>query len=743
MPQVFPLDPMPSHIVIHHGHGVAIADREAFIGDGTQGFYWKLTRFLSRLRLSVCGAAPRLVAAGEIDSRRAFAYYLAPTPAGRPAGPDPDSDKDDDEIVQTGIEIHIDRVLGGALCDDIVVTNRALAAAEIALHWEIDADFADYSEAASGKRQQDAPVERHWQGRDAGGELTLRYGHPQLRHSCVINFGGDGEFSCEKGEVGCTLRLEPQQAARLSMEVAPVFCGARVTPLYDATHELLPTAATRQPALALKTQNGLVQAAWDRAVDDLAGLALLDGDGEERLMPAAGIPKYVAMFGRDVLVSAFQAASLDPPMLRGSLHRVAQWNARSYDDRFDAEPGRVIHQRQESPLALLEKNPFLHYYGDYSAPGWFLIDVAWDLLLTGDREFFRSMREKVLATLEWMDRDADRDHDGFYEYATKAGDWGEKNQGWKDSRDAILYKDGRLVHDPIALVEIQGCFYAAKQLIVLAFEAIGESERAARLRAEAEQLKRRFNRAFWMPRENYFALALDPEKRPVDSIAPDAGQCLSYGIVADELAPALAERLMQPDLFTGWGLRTLSSRHPAFNPFSYHRGSVWPVSNAIIGHGLKRYGFTAELHLVAKALLEASALFDLRRLPEVFGGHQRDAAHPHPGLYPKANSPQAWSASAVIHLVQALLGLIPAAPWGALIVDPDLPDWLPELTLAGIRVGDASATIRFRRDGSGATHHEILECRGRLRVHRALPRPRGADGFFAQLDSVRRAPART
>jgi glycogen debranching enzyme len=471
-------------------------------------------------------------------------------------------------------------------------------------------------------------------------------------------------------------------------------------------------------------------------VTDLAGLALLDGDEAEQRMPAAGIPKYDALFGRDVLVTAFQAGCIDPIMLRGSLRQIGKWNAESYDERFDAEPGRVIHQHQESPLALLEKNPFLHYYGDYAAPGWFIIDTAWDFLLTGDTEFFRSMRDRVLATLEWMDRDGDRDRDGFYEYVTKAGDWGEKNQGWKDSRDAILYENGRLVHNPIALVEIQGCYYAAKQLIAIAFEKTGAAEQAASLRAEAEKLKSRFNAAFWVPEEEYFALALDPKKKPVRTVAPDAAQCLAYGIVADEFSRPLAKRLMMPDLFTGWGLRSLSCRHPAFNPFSYHLGSVWPVSNAMIALGLKRYGFNAELHRLAKALFETTEIFELNRLPEVFGGHARDHTHRHPGIYPEANAPQSWSASAVISLVQSMLGLFPAAPWGALLIDPDLPEWLPEVLLRNIRIGKGCATIRFWRDSAGVTNHEVMDSSGGLRVHRCGCRETGVEGWTSRLHAL-------
>ncbi|MBV8591365.1 MAG: hypothetical protein JO212_15130 [Acetobacteraceae bacterium] len=239
-----------------------------------------------------------------------------------------------------------------------------------------------------------------------------------------------------------------------------------------------------------------------------------------------------------------------------------------------------------------------------------------------------------------------------------------------------------------------------------------------------------------MPEHGYFGLALDPEKKLVQTITASPGQCLAYGIVDEDKAAAVVDRLMQPDLFSGWGLRTLSNRHPAYNPFAYHLGSVWPMANAIIGFGLKRYGFTRQLHKLAKSIFDASELFEFDRLPEAIGGHTRDDAHPHPGIYPDACSPQAWSASAVVSLVHSMLGLLPVAPRNTLIVDPDLPEWLPELSLANIRVGAAQVSLRFRRDGLGYTHHEIIRQQGELRVHRPALGDSGTDRFAHYVRDV-------
>jgi glycogen debranching enzyme len=731
------LRPMPSHLITYEGEAIVITDLAGFIGSGVEGFYYRHTRFLSKMRFTVGGEPPRAVSANPVDSHSLIAYYLAASPAGGKAGPQPDKAESASEMVQHGIEIQINRFVGGGLHHDVYVTNHALAPATIVLCWEIDADFADRSEAENGERQQNAPIERQWRLCEGDGDLAFRYRHPQLRHATEIRFSGSDGLLEKDGAVCCILNLAPQQPVSLGVDVIPVFCEKPVTLRHGRdAFAAVPGEATSDGGLRMTACSEPVQRAWDRAVSDLASLAMLEGEGVARRTPAAGVPKYLALFGRDVLNTAFQAGFLAPEMMRGSLLRIAEWNADKYDDRYDEQPGRVLHQRQLGPLALLEKNPFLHYYGDYSAPGLFLIDLAWDLALTGDKEFFLSMRDKALHTLEWMDRDGDSDGDGFYEHATKAGSWGEKNQGWKDSGDAILYEDGHMVENPIAVCEVQGCYYAAKQLMGLAFASVGEERRAAELLAQAERLKRRFNDTFWMPEHQYFALALDPDKKLVRTIASDSGQCLFYGIVDDDKAQAVAARLMMPELFSGWGVRTLSTRHPAFNPFAYHLGSVWPASNGMIGFGLKRYGFDSQLHQLAKGIFDASQIFYLDRLPEVMGGHARDRRHPHPGIYPDACSPQAWSAGAVILLVHSMLGLIPVAPRRTLIIDPDLPEWLPELTLSNIRIGNARVSLRFWRDAAGYTQDEVVAQQGELRIHRTLARDKGVDRFARCVEEV-------
>ena len=275
-----------------------------------------------------------------------------------------------------------------------------------------------------------------------------------------------------------------------------------------------------------------------------------------------------------------------------------------------------------------------------------------------------------------------------------------------------------MVDDPIAVAEVQGLFYAAKQAVATVYWSFGERERASELLAQAADLKRRFNQRFWMDEQKFFALALGPDKKPVETIASDPGACLAYGIVEVEKADAVAQKLLSPDMFSGWGIRTLSSEHPAYNPLAYHLGTVWPMSNALIAYGLRRYGFNEACHKVIEAQFDATQLFAYNRLPEVFGGHPRTEAFPHPGLYPGACSPQAWSASALWLMLQTMLGLTPIAPADALIVDPALPGWLPSVTLRNFQVGARRLDIRFERTVDGRTEFEAIGGSDGLRMIR-------------------------
>ncbi|HYP52571.1 MAG TPA: amylo-alpha-1,6-glucosidase [Pyrinomonadaceae bacterium] len=335
-----------------------------------------------------------------------------------------------------------------------------------------------------------------------------------------------------------------------------------------------------------------------------------------------------------------------------------------------------------------------------------------------------------MRALRWLDEYGDRDGDGFYEYLSLS-EQGTKHQGWKDSPDAVVDEDGREVEPPVAPSEEQGFAYLAKLHMSEVLWWLDEKDEAKRLYREAGELKKRFNEAFWMEDEGFFASGLDSLKRQIKSVGSNPGHCLATAVVDESLVGPTAARLMREDLFTGWGVRTLSSDNPAFNPYSYHRGSVWPVENGTLALAFLRYGLHDEAERVCRAMFEAAALFDFYRLPELFGGHPRDADHPVPALYPQGNTPQAWSSSAVFCLLQSLVGLYPYAPLNTLLLDPHLPEWLPEITLRDLRVGEATATIRFYREEGGASDYEVLDKRGTLHVLRQ-PSPWSLTASFAE-----------
>ena len=346
----------------------------------------------------------------------------------------------------------------------------------------------------------------------------------------------------------------------------------------------------------------------------------------------------------------------------------------------------------------------------------------------GDAELVRPFVVPALRALRWLDSWAL--HDGFYWYQTRSED-GLRNQGWKDSGDAIVHADGSCADTPIASCEAQAYVYVAKLHLSEVLWWLGERDEARRLYRDAAALKEHFNQTFWLEDERYFAMAIDGRGQLVRSAGSDPGHCLATGIVADEHARATADRLLADDLFSGWGVRTLSAAHAAYNPHSYHRGSVWPAEHGAFAIAFARHGLHDHLHRLCRAQLEAAALFELARLPEAFSGHARDVDHPFPAPYAFANSPQAWSASAVVCMLQALLGLFPYAPLNALVLDPHLPPWLPEIELHGLRVGKAVASIAFSRQADGTTAYHVAEVDGPLHVVRQ-PSPWSLTATFAE-----------
>ena len=734
LPDLIELRARPDALHLFQGHSLLITAQDGVVrGRDGQGLYEQNTRLLSHWEHQINGKGLKFVAASSVDAYSMLAYYLAADVLEEVPGL---------KAEEPGLALRVSRFLGKGMHEDVDLENYTQTTVHCTLAWRIEADFADVNEALAGKRQQEATVESTWRRTDRSGELLLHYTRPKLDRAVVIRFpNGSGGPSWHEGMVTYDVVLGPQEQQHFCISIEPVLDGRHDRPIYgcyafhsnsterDQLRHRLLDSATR-----LRTSNATVQNAWDHAVGDLASLSLYDGGWPEVLTPAAGIPAYQALFGRDALTAAWQAAMVEPVLMEATLAATSRYQGHKRDDFYDEQPGRIVQQVNFGPLASLGLNPFRHYYGDYVAPAGFLIILSQHFAWTGDTRVLRRFAGIADRALDWIDGAADLDGDGFLEFETRSP-VGQKNQGWKDSSMAMVYEDGRGVPNPIAGGELQAYTYVAKQQYALALAfGLHQFRRARSLLGEAADLKRRFNEAFWMPAEGTLASALDAEKRQVRTVDSNAGHCLATGIVDQRYAPAVARRLMAPDMFSGWGIRTLSSEHPAFNPLSYQLGAVWPIVSATIAFGFKQYGFSRMATDLAKATFDLAALFPHQRLPEVVGGYQRDAAHPHPGIYPQAQLPQAWSAGAIPQLIQAMLALWPVAPLKLLLIDPELPEWLPDLTLSNLRVGNARLRIRFHREADGSTAWKILEKRGTVLViqqaagadQRATPWQRGA-----------------
>jgi len=715
----------PAHRYVWHGRSLLVTNERLECGeaDDLTGYFFAETRHLRTLRLSINDAAPWLCAEGEDGHAELAAVYIYPELTEFSGGGTDVADdwawRDESGVTQRTIDIRTRlQVSPRDLVVVLAIANRSLHHVRLRVVWELSVDFADIQEALSGRRQQTAPVET----RCERGELVFQYAHPELSLATTVrSVGGRWERSPKGLAAWMELGPAEQHESRLVVTPRDGSRGECDDGERDVERRLAHVERWRSRLATFETpRNTAVAELISQAADDLGSFALLDGPEDEWLAPQAGIPLYPALFGRDSVTIGWQAAMLDRgELLDASLTRLGRLQGTRDDPERDEEPGRIVQQVRSGPLSRLDCLPFGRYYGDFASPLAYVIALAHHFAWSGDRAFLERQWDTVRRILDWARERGDRDRDGYLEYQTKSSK-GAKNQGWKDSGNAILYEDGTPVPAPVATCELQGYWFAAQQLAAVLGWVIGAHEEAKAHWHAASELKARFNRDWWMEEEGCIALALDPDKRLARSVASNAGHCLASGIVADEHIPKLVGRLFAPDMFSGWGVRTLSTRHIAYNPLSYHLGTVWPVENATIVFGLRRFGFDARALDLAEGMVNLTRLYDRGRVPECVGGYSR-AEFPHPGAYPRANPIQSWNQSGLILVMHSLLGLQPVAMVHTLFVDPALPPWLPEVTVRGLRLGTATATIRFWRDDSGASHADVLEKRGKFRLVRQPP----------------------
>ncbi len=704
--------------------------------DAGQGLYVCQTRMLSAYRWTLEGKAPKLSTQSPVEQHSWLAYYYDAPPNCKetPAG--------ECNPLQETIELRISRVVGEGMHEDVEVTNHTQIDTAVTLALEADADFAARREIKN-KRRQHGKLTKRWK---KTGEHEWRWnfhyhckhrydqqgnaGVAQLERGIELRLCCSSEPQHSRNKISFRLKLKPHQTwkaclvwqAQVDGDVLPIErqCNALTHSEgeYFRKREtfLRESASLRTPAS--RNLSADVQRVLDRSRLDVAALRLYDLDqGDHNWKLAAGVPTYMALFGRDMLTAGWEASLLSNDMSRGALTLLAKTQTFETNDWRDAQPGRMLHESHTDPLSVLNFTPQGLYFGTANVPFLFPIVVSELWHWTGNKEEVRQFVKPALDTLAWADKYSLDPKSGFYKYQTHSKQ-GLKNQGWKDSSDAIVYADGSQVEDPLGTCEMQAFAYAAKLHFAEVLWWLDESDHARRLYRESQELKERFNQRFWMEDEGYVAMAIDQDNRIVKTIASDAGHCVLSGILESDRAKRVANRMMQPDMFSGWGIRTLSSQHPAYNPFAYHRGTVWPVENGGFVLAMARYGLHDEMWRLAQALFQAASIFDYDRLPEVFGGHTRDQSHPFPCLYERADSPQAWSASVPFLMMQALLGIYPYAPLNVLFVDPWLPDWLPEITLENMRVGDAQVTLRFHRNAGGETEFTVERLDGKLHIVR-------------------------
>ena len=682
----------PPLISIHQGQTVLISEPDGQINwPSEKGLYFFDTRVVSSWAIYANGEPWELLNGGAIS------YY-----ASRIFLTNRSFLTEDGTIAPRTLGCTISRSISGGMHEDLDITNNSMMPVRFQLEIALRCDFADIFEVKSGHIVRRGRITTDWSephqqlrttylNGDFGRAVTISPTRLPVR-AVYANGRLSFEVALEPGKAWhCCLLYELAEGDRNF--AAPPDCVG----YSHQSHHAETMADWLKNVVEIRTSNEEFYRLFRQALEDMAALRLpIAGTDHMVFLPAAGLPWFVAPFGRDSLIVSLQNTLIYPEFARGALEILGSLQATEEDNYRDAEPGKILHEMRYGELAHFKLIPHTPYYGTADATPLYLITLHAAWRATGDRALLEQHLETAERCLSWIDQYGDRDGDGFQEYQTRSP-VGYENMGWKDSGDSVVYPDGSLVKGPKALCELQGYVYSAWIRMAEVFDALGKPDRAQTMRAKASALFDHFNEAFWDEELGFYAYALDGEKKKVLSVSSNAGHCLWSGIVPREHAKKVVERLMAPDMWTGWGIRTLSANHPAFNPYNYQTGSVWPHDNAIIAMGFKLYGFGAEAARIAHDISIAASHFLLNQLPELYTAFERDETT-FPVQYIGANVPQAWAAGSAFMLTQAILGFLPDAPRNKLYVDPSLPEWLPDLTVQDLRVGRHKLDIRFWRE---------------------------------------------
>ncbi len=697
----FKVEVGPPQIAIHQGQTVLVTEPDAQIRwPSERGLFFFDTRVLSSWMIYANGEPWDLLNGGATNYYTSSVYLTNRTIL-----------TEDGAIQPRMLGLVISRCIAGGMHEDLDITNYSMRRVRFQLEIALRSDFADIFEVKSGSIVRRGRITTEWC--DSTQKLCTEYRNADFMRSLSVGpDGGEPKAVYANGRLSFEISLAPGERWHCCLLYslkdgerefsAPRVCVSDSQKLSHA--ETL--ADWLRTVLKIRTSNEEFYRLYHQALEDMAALRLpIPGSGPVVFLPAAGLPWFVAPFGRDSLIVSLQNLLIYPEFARGALDILGALQAKEMDDYRDAEPGKIMHELRYGELAHFKLIPHTPYYGTADATPLYLITLHAAWRATGDASLLEQHLETAEGCLSWIDNYGDRDGDGFQEYQTRSP-VGYENMGWKDGADSIVNLDGSLVKGPKALCELQGYVYDAWLRMAQIFDVLGKPIRSRELRAKAAIMFKQFNEVFWDEDSGFYALALDGDKRKVLTIASNPGHCLWSGIVPPERARKVADRLMAPDMWSGWGIRTLSTLNPAFNPYNYQTGSVWPHDNGIIAIGFKRYGFAAEAARIARDISEAGTHFLLNRLPELYTAPQRDGAT-FPVQYLGANVPQAWAAGSVFSLMQAMLGFMPDAPNNKLYIDPSLPAWLPDLTVFDLRAGKHKLDMRFWREGED-TKFEVL-----------------------------------
>ena len=658
-------------VTLVEGSAFCISGRSGEIDPAhPQGLFFRDTRFLSEMRLALNGNVPEPLAATEADPFSGV-FVLRGHPA---------KGRADSHLV-----VYRRRYVGRGMREDLEIENFGEEAAFCSVELVLDADFADLFEVKEGRVQKQGQLDVL----SEGSRLTFRYKRNSFTRATHVDFSEVPRIA--GGHVVFETVIPPRGRWSTCIQVTPVIGDLEVTPRYvcgqpvegSTPVERLEAWNARLPIVT--ADHDQFRALLDRSTQDLAGLRIFDPEHPDRAVVAAGAPWFMTLFGRDSLLTSWMTMLVDPDLALGTLQTLARFQGAEVDPRTEEEPGRILHEMRFGETASLALGGGSVYYGTVDATPLFVMLVG-ELSRWGNRrEEVDALLPAADAALQWITDYGDKDGDGYVEYQ-RTTDRGLQNQGWKDSWDSMRNVDGTLANTPIALCEVQGYVYAAMIARSHCATEVGDIELATDLQARAAELKRRFNEDFWVdtPEGGYIALGLDRDKKPITGVGSNQGHCLWTGIVDAEKAPLVARSLMSDAMFTGWGIRTLSSANGGYNPISYHCGSVWPHDNAICAAGLMRYGFADEAHRVMRGLVDASPWFgDL--LPELFAGMTRDQIR-FPVSYPTSCSPQAWAAASPLLFLRTMLRFEPDIRRSQLHIAPAVPEWIGRLRLERIPI---------------------------------------------------------